>query len=56
MHAHGDVHPVVPSTDLISIRDAIHAAPTPVPAPTPAPAPAIGATACSGEPTLTLTS
>ena len=47
MHANGDVHPVVPSTDLISTRDAIHAA--------PATAPAIGATARSGEPTLTLT-
>ena len=56
MHANGDVHPVVPSTELISTRDAIHAAPATAPAPTPAPAPAIGATACSGEPTLTLTS
>ena len=48
MHANGDVHPVLPSTDLISTRDAIHAALTP--------ALAIGAPAYSGEPTLTLAS
>ncbi len=49
MHANGDVHPVLPSTDLISTRDAIHAALTPA----PVAAPAIGAPAVSGELTLT---
>ena len=50
MHANGDVHPVLPSTDLISTRDAIHAALTPA----QASASAIGAPPWSGEPTLTL--
>ena len=82
MHGNSDVHPVLPSTDLVSTRDAIHAtvnlggfrltsevsdgqeewlrerqeATISVPTPAPAAALAIGAPACSGEPTLTLTS
>ena len=84
MHGNSDVHPVLPSTDLVSTRDAIHATinlggfpltskvsdgqeewlrerqeatiSAPTPAQAPAPPPAVGAPACSGEPTLTLTS